>query len=42
MRCLKIAVWILAVIAVGVMLWRSPQYAYSAAQSFVLLLEQNL
>ena len=42
MRYLKIAVWILAVVAVAYMLWRTPEYAYSAAQSFTLLLEQKL
>lgn len=42
MRRLKIAVWLLAVIAVVIMMLRSPEYVYATAQSFVLLLEQNL
>lgn len=42
MKILKIIVWLLAVVAVGFAVWRSPEYSLTVAQSFTLLLEQNL
>lgn len=42
MRYIKIIVWLLSVVAVGFAVWRTPEYSLTVAQSFTLLLEQNL
>lgn len=42
MKYLKIFVWIWAVVVITWLVIYSPEHAYTAAQSFSLLLEQNL